>query len=206
LLYCLGPDDLDTQTADFINAQEQGDEDKAKQLTQALCQCEPSESAAERMRQVREAIFVLANQRIFAVILWFLVLGPLGAVLYRFARQLARLQRADEEAQVFNQGVQRLIFILDWLPARVMAFTFALAGNFENTLYRWRNWSSESSDGTPAEARDLLINVGDGALKIEKGDDNIEEDESASIEAALSLIWRTLVIWLVLIGLIDLAL
>lgn len=206
LLYCLGPDDLDTQTADFINAQEQGDEDKAKQLTHALCQCEPAESAADRMRQVREAIFVQSNQRIFAVILWFLILGPMGAVLYRYARHLMPLQRTDDESQTFNQGIQRLIFILDWLPARIVAFTFALAGNFENTLYRWRNWSAESSDGAPGEAGDLLVNVGDGALMIEKEENDAEADTTTGIEAALSLIWRTLVVWLVLIGLIDLAL
>ena len=138
LLYSFGPDDLDNQTADFINAQQRGDEDNAKLFAAKLCQCEPADSPVDRLRQVREAVFVQSNQRIFAVIFWFLVLGPLGAILYRLSRRLVQLRKTDEESQTFNQGSQRLIYILDWLPARAVTLGFALVGNFENTLYRWR--------------------------------------------------------------------
>ena len=39
--------------------------------------------SASYHRDVTQAIFIKFNQNIFAVIFWFAILGPLGAVLYR---------------------------------------------------------------------------------------------------------------------------
>jgi len=205
LLYCFGPDDLETQTADFINAEERGDHDNAKVFAQTICQCEPADTPAERMRQVRESVIVQYNQRIFAVILWFLILGPLGAVLYRFSRQLGSFISKDSEPAPYNQGIKQLLHILDWLPTRLMVIAFALVGSFDNTMHRWRKWDMEQRDNYDEEAQGLLINTSEGALMIDENRTGDEEAETAQLDAALSLAWRTLVVWLVLIGFIDFA-
>ena len=205
LLYCFGPDDLETQAADYINAEERGDHDNAKVFAQTICQCEPANTPAERMRQVHESAIVQYNQRIFAVILWFLILGPLGAVLYRFSRQLGRFISKDSEPGPYAQGINQLLHILDWLPARLMVIAFALVGSFDGVMHRWRKWDIEQRDNYDEEAEGLLINASEGALMIEQQRTDDEETETAQLDSAMSLAWRTLVVWIILLGIIDFA-
>lgn len=56
----------------------------------------------------------------FAVLFYFLLLGPAGAVAYRLLQLLPR-----EDA-----GVSRLLFFIDWVPARLLAAAFTVTGNF----------------------------------------------------------------------------
>lgn len=197
LLYCLGPEDLDNQTSDFLYAQDRGEQERAKLAAAKLCDDEPSDSAAEQVNQVREAILYQANRRLFGVIFWFLILGPLGAFLYRLSRTLLQAALADGMGAEFLLGRRRLLWILDWLPARLLVIAFALAGNFENTLGAWRRWKPESQED---EAKSLLVQAGNGALMIADEDD--EEANPAQVEAALSLVWRSMVVWLVILGLL----
>lgn len=61
-------------------------------------------------------------QRWFAVLFYFVLLGPAGALAYR----LLQLCRDNFEIQL----TQRCLFILDWIPARLVAASFALTGDF----------------------------------------------------------------------------
>ncbi|OGT90323.1 MAG: hypothetical protein A2514_14105 [Gammaproteobacteria bacterium RIFOXYD12_FULL_61_37] len=202
LIYCLGPDDLDNQATDFLYAQERGEQEKARLAAAKLCDGEPADSPAGLVRQVREAILYQSNRRIFGVIFWFLILGPLGAALYRMSRYLLQTQE-ETGSEEFFQGRQRLVFILDWVPTRALVLAFALAGNFENTLEAWRRWERQRpAEFRGEEAQGLLIQAGNGALMIQDEDD--EEANSAQVEAALSLVWRSLTVWLVILGLLTL--
>lgn len=201
LLYCLGPEDLDNEAADFLYAQGRGEEEKARLAAARISESEPADTAAGLVRQVREAILYQSNRRIFGVIFWFLLLGPLGAVLYRLARYLPRSLEGSKSEE-YAQGLRRLIRILDWFPSRALVLSFALAGNFENTLEVWRRWEKQPVEVHGEEAQGLLIQAGNGALMIQ--DEDNEEENSAQIEAALSLVWRSLVVWLVILGLLAL--
>ena len=204
VLYCLGPDNLDNQAADFIDAQERDDKVRSNLFAGKLCECEPSESPSERIHQVSNAIMFQANQRIFAVVLWFLILGPLGAVLYRLTRHLHNYDIDAEESGIFKDGARKLLYILDWLPARATDLSYAIAGDFEHTLSSWNKWKEEKSETTFEETRELLIQAGNGALLLhEKGED---ETETSQVEATLSLVWRALVVWLIVLGLIAISL
>ena len=50
-----------------------------------------------------------------------------------------------------------------------------------------------------------MIHAGNGALMLNEEEEG-EEADVAHIEAALSLVWRALVVWLVVIGLLSFAL
>jgi len=93
-------------------------------------------------------------QRWFAVLFYFVLLGPAGALFYR----LLQLCRHDFEAQL----TERCLFLLDWVPARLLAAAFAVTGDFVGSWTKLLDSVLEVSDDAAA----LLYTVGRAALGI----------------------------------------
>jgi membrane protein required for beta-lactamase induction len=206
LLFCLGPVDLDTQVNDYIRAVDAEDEDSLKQIARDMLEDEPPNSEPALSQAVSEAVLYQANQRLFAVLFWFLLLGPMGAILYRVAVQLPRLEQANREIDLFLDAKQ-LLLILDWLPARLTAICYAIAGSFEDALYGWRSYQERRYDEFSDSNSGTLICTGGGAMRLNVLlDESNEElhDYSHLPESAMALIWRSLVVWLVISGLFTL--
>ena len=154
-----------------------------------------------------EAILEQANNRIFAVIFWFIVLGPFGALLYRLASVLPKLKTSHTDMDFFI-ATRQLLAILDWLPARLTAFSYAVAGSFEDALFGWRSYHESRFDEFSNNASGILICTGTGALRLSSLlDDKFELSGSYQylVEAAMGLVWRSLVVWLALLGLFTFA-
>jgi membrane protein required for beta-lactamase induction len=195
LLYALGPKNLDRQIEEFIDAWDEDEESRAREIADDLIADQPSATEPELSRAIVSGILQQACYRIFSVLFWFMLLGPLGALLYRLSRMLynggAEEIDPDEE---FLGSIQRLLDILDWLPARITAASFALAGNLQDAILGWRG--SEQ----PAGADDVLLGSGRGALGLEHlwQEDESGESPPSVAEAALGLIWRALAFWVLL--------
>jgi AmpE protein len=86
--------------------------------------------------------------------------------------------------------------LLDWLPARVFAFIFALGGNFTKVFNIWKK---QAGDG-PQSNNTLLGDCGIAALDVVKSE-QIPEDGTAENEA-LTLLDRVLVMSLVVLAMI----
>src|SRR5262249_4737189 len=80
---------------------------------------------------------------------WFTVFpGPAGAVLYRAAALLAAEWQAPvagaettpimQARAVFGGPARALLFVLDWIPVRLTALSFAIVGDFEDAALCWR--------------------------------------------------------------------
>jgi AmpE protein len=78
-----------------------------------------------------------AVERLFAVVFWYLVLGPSAALLYHLT-VLHRLHCAGERESQAGRFIQRLSFILEWVPARLLALSFCLTGDFVAAFSRLR--------------------------------------------------------------------
>ncbi len=78
-----------------------------------------------------------AVERLFAVVFWYLVLGPAAAVLYHLT-VLHRQYCASEQDTQAGRFIQRLIVILEWVPARLLALSFCLTGDFVAAFSRLR--------------------------------------------------------------------
>lgn len=80
--------------------------------------------------------FLLTNsfERLFAVLFWYLVLGPAGALLYFVLLQMRKPRQENASAHYEHAWLKHLQFILEWVPARLLGLTFALAGQFEPTF------------------------------------------------------------------------
>ena len=83
--------------------------------------------------------FILMNafERLFALLFWYLVLGPVGAIVYYALVQLRALSYMEFTANN-EHWLHRLIFVLEWPVARLLGLTFALAGDFEAGFKRLR--------------------------------------------------------------------
>lgn len=68
-------------------------------------------------------------ERLFAVVFWYLVLGPAAALLYHLT-VLYRSRGVQDHDSEAGHLVLRLGYLLEWVPARLLALTFSLAGDF----------------------------------------------------------------------------
>ncbi len=162
-------------------------------------------------------------------------LGPAGAVLYRMSEFVSRYwgyrQRAlDEPANARLLAVSQRVFgLIDAVPARLTAFGFAVVGNFEEAVNGWRRdaglWrqpnegiilaaaagavgvqlggeaapgvtpdrSKTFSGGLPAHAGEASGSTGGEALR------------SGHLQSVVGLVWRSVVLWMLLLALLTLA-
>lgn len=174
-------------------------------------------NAAEVSRVAIELGLLQAHRYVLGPIFWFVLLGPFGPVVYRAADLLEGRwgNQVEPEKRAFAQFAERAFYWIDWLPSRITAASFAIAGNFEDAAYCWRTQAAGWGRG----AEGVLLASGAGALGIRLGGTLREEGmlsqrpelgigdevEVEDLRAAVGLIWRALVIWLVLLLIVSMA-
>ena len=204
VLFSLGPRDLDAEATSYIEAVEAGDDERATGIAKDIAGEPMLAQSGRRDRQVAEAVLVQFNERVFAVLLWFVVLGPMGAILYRLTA-LARQHGSIEDEEEFVSAATRLQGILDWVPARLIALGFALAGSFEDAVTDWKAYYNRKAEHFWQINADIIVATGRGALCFGEGEDTDDTHGSARVRSALALVLRTLILWVVLYGLVTIA-
>ncbi|MET0050737.1 MAG: regulatory signaling modulator protein AmpE [Candidatus Thiodiazotropha sp.] len=206
LIYTLGPQDLDQQVNEYVEAREHDDEQAARDIALQLIDDEPPTSEPARSQAVAEAALHLANRRIIAVLFWFVLLGPLGAALYRLATWLPRTDQAAQSID-YKLNALQLIHILDWIPARLTAFCYAIAGSFEDALYGWRSYQEQRHTEFNDSNTGILICTGSGAMRLTTLLDEAQAGAQVYAylpKAAMALIWRSLIVFMVLLAFLSL--
>jgi len=134
------------------------------------------------LAQVQGLLLWQAYQGFFAVIFWYALLGPLLALAYRL---LALLAEHAGDAGLRSHAV-RLRQALDWLPARLLALSLALAGNFvtANRVLWTRLFDLQAS------AAQLVADAGRAAADTTAGRGGVE-----TLDALWSLLLRAGLIW-----------
>lgn len=193
LMYCLGPTNLWVQVYTSINELYKDDPSIAiEQVTTAFGISMPDNSQAFHQAFVR-AIFIAAYKRVFAVIFWFALLGPAGALLYR----LIALSATESPLGVTKLATKSQQ-VLDWIPVRLFTFIFALGGHFTNVITQWKKNLLQGLDSNKA----LLTECGISALDV-LNNNFIPEDGSAEKEA-VGLLDRVFVMSLAILAVIVL--
>ena len=189
----------------------EGDETAERSYAHALLERGFSDIPASRA-DVPGAVFVQANNRIFAVIFWFVLLGPIGAWLFRVAdlarrRALFQAQRAEspDVAADCERRADDVHALLAWLPARLTALGYVLAGNYDAGRAAWRDTGAIDTPTITDGNEQLLRRVGVAALALQREPD--EADTAWFIRAARgakNLALRTLWFWLVGVAVLTL--
>ncbi|MBA2650102.1 MAG: hypothetical protein H0U75_11045 [Legionella sp.] len=78
----------------------------------------------EDQKNAIQTYFAQVNTQLFAVIFWYIFLGPLGLLFYRLCTLCRQI---DSVALQANQVSD----VLEWIPARMTVLLYLLVGNFQ---------------------------------------------------------------------------
>ncbi len=189
LMYCLGPKNFWVQAYSCMAELNNDDTQSALEKIDAAFQIGTPENSQAFHRALVNAFFLASYQRVFGVVFWFVVLGPVGAVLYR----LLTLLCVDSPLGL-NQKALKWLSILDWVPVRLFTFMFALAGHFTCVFQCWK-----SLVFTGIKMNDtLLLNCGIAALALTEN--KLIPETGEAEKEALGLLDRVYVIALVILA------
>jgi cobalamin biosynthesis protein CobD/CbiB len=185
------------------------DEDRARAIL-AQWRDEPvmPHDAGNIARLSIETALADAYRHVFAVLFWFAVLGPAGALLYRLSHLLAERWRQKGHDE-FARFPQQWLAIMDWLPVRVTAIAFAVVGNFVDAMECWRNQSARHDD----PGLGIVLASGAGALGVRLGiplAGTTPQEDSGELgmgdaanadfmQSAIGLVWRAIALWLLVL-------
>lgn len=210
LFFSLGPTDIGEQVDEYCRAIEAEDEERILNTSKALIETDILTDPVERIQKVEESVCIQANNRLFAVIFWFVLFGPygpLGAWAYRVTdliRRRAVFNHARDDADVAANIVEATEMLhgwLAWIPARLTAIGYAMAGSFEGALHAWRTSGDRKDLPLHAHSESLLARVGVGAMSLPDVEgESISERGVRGARAANGLVFRLLFIWAAVIA------
>ncbi len=197
------------RTANAIsNALESGELGEADESLRELTgKGASARNEANIARATVEGVLKQGNSLIVSPIFWFIVLGPVGAVLQRLSCILDSLwgHRYERFAE-FGWAAARFDDLIGWIPARITALSYALMGSFEDALHCWRRrvgvWSDINSGP--------LLASGFGAMHLqvceaaeegeydERSPDLAIVTDASYVPRAVALVWRVMLLWLVI--------
>ncbi len=210
LFFSLGPKDIGEEVDEYCRAIEAEDEDKILNTSKALIETDILTDPLQRIRKVEESVCIQANNRLFAVIFWFVLFGPygpLGAWAYRVTdliRRRAVFNHAREDAdatEAIVKAAEMLHGWLAWVPARLTAIGYAMAGSFEGALHAWRTHGEGKHLPQHQQSESLLARVGVGAMALPDIEgESVSERGVRGARAANGLVFRLLFIWAAVIA------
>lgn len=142
--------------ADEANAQSEQDELAGEQKMEEPCGC-----------HTLGLTLVWYNFRYYcAILFWFVVFGPAGAVLYCMVRE--SYDDKDEQVRGFlsKDKMRRILHVLDWLPARVFSLGYLLIGNFSKAAGIWLSYVLDLT----SSAKALVSEISQAAETVDMSD------------------------------------
>lgn len=203
VFFCLGPRDLGSEVDDYCDAMDRGDEEAADRIL--IDMSETQHSRKSDIEIVEDAIFVQSNNRAFGVMFWFVVLGPVGAWVFRvsdlFRRRIAFEHQRSGELENVLVAIEAIYGLFKWIPARLAMLGYALAGSFDDAMNAWRG--QVDHDKLPIdEFNDRLIaRVGRAAMT---GYLDEPANSSAAARNSMLIVRRTIFFWVTAIALLTL--
>ncbi|MAA66489.1 MAG: histidine kinase [Alteromonadaceae bacterium] len=145
-------------------------------------------------------------ERYFLVVFWFVLLGPAGAVVIRLCLALRDHWPSAPARPAFG----RLIAVVAWVPVRLLAISFGLAGD----LGGWLATAKRRTFVLRGKAPALLFDSANGALSSYALDpvrfeaahpDDWPDFGARSLSAVRDLLNRSFLVWICVLALLAIA-
>lgn len=217
LYWTLGFRQFSHHFTEIRDALEAGDEELARKLLAQWMRIDASDlPRSEIVRQVLAHSVLSAHRRVFGVFAWYSLLsafgfGPAGAVLYRLAEYFSVVVARPTSpnrllmSQMLKTTVAQAWGVVDWIPSRITALGFAFMGSFEEAIDRWRKYEQ----ARPGDNDGILLAATAGALNVQLAPDDLQGAaplaQTEHLRALVGLVWRTVVMWMVILALLSLA-
>ncbi|GGJ96897.1 regulatory signaling modulator protein AmpE [Pseudomonas matsuisoli] len=190
VLFSLGRGGVQAGLGPFRDACRRGDTEGAYLVARrdlGIDEATPEALAA----RVQQRFVWQAFEGFFAIVFWYALLGPVLALVYR----LVALIVEHSAMPGLRERAALLQHALDWLPARALAVTFGLVGDFvalnQALLNRLLDWD--------ISAARLVTDAGRSAAELSVP--TLDEDGNVSLDALWQLLVRSAVLWYVVLAL-----
>ncbi|HEY4801698.1 MAG TPA: CobD/CbiB family cobalamin biosynthesis protein, partial [Paraburkholderia sp.] len=208
LWFALGARSLTEHIAPIGAALARRDLAAARKLTGRIVSRDTGEADATALsRAAVESALENGNDAIFGALFWFAIAGGPGALAFRLANTLdAMWGYRTPRFLRFGWAAARIDDVLNWIPARLTAASYALLGDTRTALRCWREqahrWESPNAGPVMASGAGSL-NVLLGGAAVYHG--MLEErpalgagspPRAQHVDAALRLVERTTILWL----------
>ena len=184
VIYSLGRGDLLGGLGPFRDAWRRGDLQAAAHVAERDLRV-TADSGEQLLENVQRHLLWQAYQSFFAVIFWYLLLGPVAVLSYRL---LALAQEHSQNPALVERAGQ-LRHAFDWLPVRLLAASFALVGNFAAVsrvmLHELLSWD--------ISAAQLIDKAGCAAAEIPVP--QLGPEGVSSLDTLWALLLRAAVLW-----------
>ncbi len=125
------------------------------------------ETVEEIWLEARSNVLYHQLTNFYAVAFWFFLLGAPAALLYRL---LQLYQEKQQETESGLADMSKLLWMLEWLPVRLIGLLFCLVGNFATTFWVLK----QTLQDTISTSADVLARCADAALFLDPQPDSIE--------------------------------
>jgi len=207
LSFSIGPNKFYDDVTKFIRLKKHGDNEGALWCLDKILGRDLPESEPLLILKLTKAILVQTSKRLLAVLFWFVVLGPVGAILYRLSNVMHDDKIENKEDSPFASAAAHLQFILHWIPSRLTSLSFAISGSFVHASDCWSNTTSDTTDDSSVKDQpykdnneELLTCIGISALQLGETELNLD-----SITETLKMCLRAVIVWVTVIAIMTLA-
>ncbi|CAG8868006.1 hypothetical protein PS627_02767 [Pseudomonas fluorescens] len=184
LIYSLGRGDTKAALGPLRDAWRRGDQQAALHVAERDLGL-AADDAEGLLERVQGHLLWQAYQSFFAVVFWYFLLGPAAALAYRLLDLIA----AHTPQPALKARAGQLRHVMDWLPVRVLALSFALVGNFMSVirlmLSELLNWHIRADQLVARAGR-----VADDAPPAQAGPQGLE-----TLDSLWELLLRCAVLW-----------
>jgi adenosylcobinamide-phosphate synthase len=208
LWFALGARSLREHIEPIAKALTQRDLAQARELTSRIVSRETADAdEAALSRAAVESALENGNDAIFGALFWFAIFGGPGALAFRLANTLDAMWGYRTPRYLrFGWAAARIDDVLNWIPARLTAASYALLGD---TRTAWRCWREQAPRWDSPNAGPVMA-AGAGSLNVLIGGPAVyhgsierrptlgagQPAKAMHVTAALMLVERTGILWL----------